>query len=235
MKSHPILFSAPMVRAILDGTKTMTRRAVKPMPGDGSILYVEQDDGSYWPFRGDGDGGFRVIGGATELEYYCSYGEPGDTLWVRETFARVVTFEGGYRSKTIYRATDEDAKVGPWTPSIFMSRHNSRIDLRVRAVRVERLQEITEADARAEGAMYHDGGGVGHSGWRHDIDHGYVYPTARDSFAHLWDSINAKRGFGWDANPWVWVIEFERIKPRAPRGAGQGGRDETQVEKLRDV
>ena len=154
MKERPILFSAPMVRAILDGRKTMTRRILTERHGE-----------------------------------YCPYGHPGDFLWVRETF---------YNSRmdnsmpTHYRADNQDEDFQLiWNPSIFMPRWASRILLEITAVRVERLQKISEDDARAEG----------------------VSPETVGPFSELWDSINRKPGRTWADNPFVWVIEFKRIKP----------------------
>jgi hypothetical protein len=190
MKEHPILFSAPMVRAILDGSKTQTRRVVKPQP--------------------DEDGLARLIAtgewhDTSASAYRCPYGIPGDRLWVRETFNG--NAEVGYA----YRATEPDMNGCPWRPSIFMPRRASRILIEITDVRVQRLQDISEDDARAEGAAFHDGRPIGHHGWRHDINHGVVYSTARESFAWLWKSINGAGS--WDANPWVWVINFRRLQP----------------------
>jgi hypothetical protein len=96
-----------------------------------------------------------------------------------------------------------------WKPSIHMPRWASRITLRITDIRVERLQDISEDDARAEGAMWHDGGTYWHSGWRHDYSD--VHADAYSSFARLWNNINGPGA--WDANPWVWVVSFERVKP----------------------
>jgi hypothetical protein len=101
-------------------------------------------------------------------------------------------------------------KLCQWRPSIFMPRWASRIALEIVQVRVERLQDISEQDAIAEGAMYHDGGGIGHSGWRHDFKD--VFSSAKASFCYLWDSINDKR-FPWTSNPWVWVLAFRKVEP----------------------
>jgi hypothetical protein len=168
----PILFSAPMVRAILEGRKTMTRRVVKPQPES------DQDDGH------------------AGLIQDCPYGQPGDRLWVRETFSTdgCACYEPCFCPSVWYKADDlsEDKELQPkWCPSIFMPRWASRIILEVTGVRVERLQEITNAGALAEG-----------------IEPSGVPRTYVGDFAALWDSLNAKRGYGWDTNPWVWVIGF---------------------------
>lgn len=192
-----------MVIALLEGRKGQTRRAVK-LPSDTTGVVV--DPGGTYVFgpgphikpQRDGD-----PPGHPRLR--CPHGYPPDRLWVRETWAEIGT---GF----IYRATDGEHNEGHlWRPSIFMPRRASRITLEVTEVRVERLQDISEADAKAEGAELHDGLGVGHTGWRHDRDHGFVYAFARESFRALWESIN---GVGsWAANPWVWVISFNPMKP----------------------
>ena len=180
MKERPILFSGPMVRAILDGRKTMTRRVMKPQPED-------------YPYH-HGLAVYRVA-------KKCTYGVPGDLLWVRETWASDVD---GCPAGLSYRADHLDPRGdGPanpmrWRPSIFMPRWASRLTLRITSIRVERVQDITEADARAEGFK--------------DVAGKYARgDEARIWFAELWDDINAKRGFGWDANPWVWVVGFEQV------------------------
>ena len=176
-KERPILFNGKMVQSILDGRKTQTRRVIKPQP----------------------------VSNPFPLQR-CPYGVPIDLLWVQETW---VKWDAGiaYLADCLNRhgVESEDSKrcrldYGViWKPSIHMPRWASRITLRVTDVRVERVQEISEADAQAEGV----------SAW-HDTNNGTVY---RPEFRTLWDSINAARGFGWDANPWVWVVEFERVQP----------------------
>lgn len=120
----------------------------------------------------------------------CPYGEKGDGLWVRETW-------GPYEGGVIYRC-DESPNCKPdggaWKPSIFMPRWASRITLEITDVRLERLQEISELDARSEGV------------------NPYSCETALEQFPKLWDSINAKRGYRWETNPWCWCISFNRVK-----------------------
>ena len=200
MVERPILFSAPMVRAILGGRKTQTRRVVKPEPHAG----VRWD-----AIVTAGYGGW-TDGHGTPLR--CRYGSAGDHLWVRETWANIAL--KGYPPVYFYRADGKDlpprddrAADSKWRPSIFMPRAASRITLFVTEVRIQRLHEITEADARAEGAMYHDGHGVGHSGWRHDYKD--VHADARSSFARLWSDINGANS--WAENPWVWAVSFETL------------------------
>ncbi|MFA7488583.1 MAG: hypothetical protein WCY72_10945 [Lysobacteraceae bacterium] len=215
MKERPILFSAPMVRALLAGTKTQTRRVVKPQPEQGCI-------GRFGPgnpfIRGERD--------ATR----CPYGQPGDRLWVREAFSgphcmdatdecvAVQPSKWGEGSRIWYWA-DGNPTHGDWTrprPSIHMPRWASRILLDVTAVRVERLQDISEADAKAEGItpIWPDGprddGGPNH--FTVDVDPGHLNgPTAATVYRMLWELINGEGS--WGANPWVWVVEFKRVTP----------------------
>lgn len=185
MKERPILFSGEMVRAILEGRKTMTRRVIKPQPA------------GEWAAPG---------------KTACPYGQPGDRLWVRETWRKTNWTDEPNRGewRVFWRATEkEDSRNnGLWRPSIHMPRWASRILLEVVSVRVERVQDISEEDARAEGVEWQNERPC----WVNYLDREDWSPTARDSFRTLWDSINAKRGYGWDANPWVWVVEFKKIE-----------------------
>lgn len=200
MKERPILFSAPMVRAILAGTKTQTRRVVKP-----------RKDPDYGCELSPGE-----IAGDEHAARLCPYGQPGDRLWVRETFAKI---DGQTQPwiETDYRATyTHGDRLGDtlglkkrWTPAIHMPRAASRISLEITAVRVERLQDISEAAAKAEGVHRNiDGlwsGGV----WKH-LAQPNRYGDPCNAFCDLWASING--GESWDANPWVWVVEFKRVQ-----------------------
>ena len=185
-KDKPILMSAPMVRAILEGRKTMTRRVVKTAP-----YGFDLSD--------------KPVFGA------CPYGVPGDRLWVRETFGYP---EQNCENGIVYRATDpswddastKDIKTIIWKPSIFMPRRASRITLDVTAVRVERLHAITEEDAVREGVERAQYANAPHCpGWR-DYLGDIVLRSPRRSFETLWSKINGRDS--WDANPWVWVVEF---------------------------
>lgn len=206
MKERPILFSAPMVRALLAGTKTQTRRIVKlaefgPTTASG--------DGWDWDFR---DRRARWNSYTTKQlveSKHNPYGAPGDRLWVREAFTHIT----GNGIRVHYRAdgepTDRDGRVLPtepglprWRPSIFMRRSESRITLEVTGVRVERLQSINAIDAIREGVV-HDA--------RDTWDGNVTYPLVR--FRSLWEQINGPKS--WDANPWVWVVEFKRIDVEA--------------------
>lgn len=211
--SKPIFFNTEMVKAILSGRKTQTRRVIKDID--------KWDKGCLWDQRRIG----KPIG-EVEFYYYDNtkieppYGRPGDSLWVRETWSGIFQSSEGmlqYRnidrlSRTqehcvslFYKATDDDLDYnGCWVPSIYMPRWASRITLEVVKVRVERVQDISPADCLKEG-----------------ITDTYIKPfdiytckkpnhRLRGDFARLWDSINAKRGYGWDINPWVFVYEFRR-------------------------
>lgn len=195
---RPILFNAPMVRAILDGRKTQTRRIVKGQPWPG-IPFIGID-GMVATWR-------RDYGDDTSMMSLVrlSHGQPGDRLWVRETWAEYADPTHDYR---VYYAADDDCgALVRWRPSIHMPRWASRIDLEITAVRVERLQDISEEDALAEGIEGMRGQ------WKSYTDQVVVCHKPRASFRSLWDSINAKGGYGWDANPWVFVYEFKREKP----------------------
>ncbi len=193
---RPILFSTPMVQAIMDERKTQTRRIVKPQ-GKATCFDVAmlKDGGERWPRNLDADERF--------LSYMkCPYGGIGDVLWVRETW-----FDAGHYF--IYKAdpTDNGFK---WRPSIFMPKEACRIKLRITGVRVERLQGISEEDAKAEGC----GRAIE---WMHDgkielIEDDHIFYDKAShvtAYKSLWESINSKGS--WDKNPWVWVIEFERL------------------------
>lgn len=225
MKERPILFSAPMIRAILEGRKTQTRR-IAPI----NKLEIRQHDfggtlvGSYitWsvcfskPIKGtigshsggrfSEDNARRII--ASE---FCPYGKPGDRLWVRETHA-IVPRTAYAQSDGVQQALrpddDHDAAIYRegfdrsnggirWRPSIHMPRWANRITLEITGVRVERLQDITPADCVCEG-------------YKSDLSKRYAQEEIRalDWYRDLWEAINGPGS--WEANPWVWVIEFER-------------------------
>lgn len=216
MKERPILFSGAMVRAILEGRKTQTRRVVKQLSGFGNVTDFQptKTPGFDWMFRNVR----KLWNDLTHNRVLsaCPYGQAGDRLWVRETFCvgyeyepgkfAALPFDGCEKTrKAFYRATDDDAPnepTRPWKPSIHMPRWASRITLEIVSVRVERLQNISHADARAEGAPMPT--------TEMGLTHG-EQGDWRGSYRLLWDSINHKRGFGWDVNPWVWVIEFKRV------------------------
>lgn len=175
MKERPILFKDEMIRAILNGSKTQTRRIIKPQPLPGEIGTL----GRGVPFiRGE------------KNSILCPYGQPGDRLWVRETHA----IEG---SIVRYHATDNVNELRRKRPSIHMPRWASRLTLEITRVRVERLQACNEVDAIAEGAPWAACGSPQEG-------------SRKAGFAALWESINGPGS--WDANPWVWVVEFKRVQ-----------------------
>ena len=189
-KERPILFKGEMVRAILDGSKTQTRRVVKPQS---AILTDELARGL----------GVQPPSQQNPAVISCPYGDPGDRLWVRETWAvqheydAAAPSEIGFRARWHYAATEDLGGLRK-RPSIFLPRRGSRILLEITAVRVDRLQSISEADARAEGVtpnaferMNDNWGGV--------------------LYRRLWEQINGPGS--WDANPWAWVVEFRRLQP----------------------
>jgi hypothetical protein len=214
-RERPILFSGPMVRAIFEGRKTQTRRVITPQPHPCHGAFAWASPKARAP--GSGYGGTLT---QQELAGRSPYGAPGDRLWVRETWRAHP--ESGLPE---YRA-DDDFDGVRWSPSIFMPRWASRIDLVVVSVHVERLKDITAADAMAEGAHRRDAEldayGQERAGWSmrcpHPIDDDPIrgweqcLGTARFAFGNGWDQINGKRA-PWDSNPWVWVVEFRRTPP----------------------
>lgn len=203
MRERPILFSDEMVRAILVSRKTQTRRVAKVH--DAHIPGMISPNGS------------NCARSPEEHTAYCPYGQPGDRLWVRETFMpwrrssveypdefdvldregrngltlnQWIAEYGQSQVEVAYRADGDDEG---WMPAIHMPRWASRVTLEVTGVRIERVQKISEYDAECEGVTPQQDSG-----------------RYKGTYQLLWDKINAKRGFGWDANPWVWVIEFQR-------------------------
>lgn len=229
MAEHPIIFSGEMVRAILDGRKTQTRRVIKPQP-----QWVEKPQWWILPFpKGRFDHLNFCRREALEIatlylaHYCCPYGVPGDTLWVREAFQHFGNAQIGDNpivAHVKYRADGATLDRGkwenfadtphqrwwntgkhPWSPSIHMPRWACRLELEVTKVRVERVQEISFKDIHAEGVRGDTHPDIG-------MPHRDDERSARIYFMDLWDSINAKRGFGWDANPFVWVIDFKLLE-----------------------
>ena len=192
MKEHPILFNGAMVAAIQDGRKTQTRRVVK---GARWVKLVAAVLGA----------NAKWVWDTFDYELTTPFGRPGDRLWVRETF-----WDHGkdFEPDRIEYRVDEWNRLGDgggWKPSIHMKRWQSRINLLVKAVRVERVREISEEDAQAEGPSSPCECGIADCG----------NPlTWCESFEKLWPSTIKKKDlprFGWAANPWVWVVEFDRL------------------------
>lgn len=200
MKERPILFSGPMVQAILDGRKTQTRRIVNPQP----FHYEGEPCQWYNPTKIDRHGeeypSEEVFGFFDEeTGWPCKYGGPGDRLWVKETFMPMPHLN----AKAFYRASD-GLVGGKWKPSIFMPRNLSRITLEIAEVRVERLNDISEVDILSEGVTVDKVAQWCNVPWS-------SLPTLHHAFQCLWNSINGEAS--WDLNPWVWVLTFKRIQP----------------------
>lgn len=217
MNCKPILFSPPMVRAILEGRKTQTRRIVKPAPEPWARSIVPDDEGSW--YESDRARAKKAEPNAA-LRKRPAY-EPGDMLWVREQWCNrvndddrfVYNADGNLDASCFWHeATNPDvvavdgdgfqrfrkdgSAASPWKPGIHMPREACRLWLKVEAVRVERVQDITEADCAAEGIETHF--------------KGYQISGLRHEYAALWDSINGAGS--WNANPWVWVYTFSRAE-----------------------
>lgn len=224
VKQSPILFSGAMVNAILQGQKTQTRRVVKPQPdfvtnaGECGVKHsvtrhIGGDFVEEWADPVTGNPYVRLVS--------CPYGGVGDRLWVRESFCLTVddasfweadkSVEAAFKRHGVQWAEDQewiiyrgsnphpdlDGDAPEWKPSIHMPRWACRIELEITEVRVQRLQDIPYDDAVAEGCDRSES-----TGWH----------TAITQFSDLWDSINGKRGFGWDTNPWVWALTFRRVE-----------------------
>lgn len=210
MKERPILFSAPMVRAILDGSKTQTRRLVDMTHvgfcGPGGAEGSSADDPTCWGWA-DEYGDWHLLGadGPGVITIPCPYGTPGDRLWVRETWAEPSS--GRY----VYRATVPMGN-GVWRPSIHMKRSASRIALEIVAAGAERLLAIGEADAKAEGARpFFETFPNFHHDQRITTGERAADAPHRAGFAVLWDEINGDRAL-WISNPWVWVVTFKQVE-----------------------
>lgn len=233
MTERGMIFNAEMVRAILAGRKTQTRRPIKWKQTRFTEI-GEREDGSKWPWSEDAEH-------ACDFWHPCPFGAVGDRIWVRETWGVVshafsddglmidwvpdrpttaiheMPFGNGYYSGYAIYAADGDFTWGDddgyedgrscWKPSIHMPRAASRILLEITDVRVERLNAISEEDAREEGII--DGGCL-NCGEPEPCGCANPEPDATDAFAYLWQSIYGQES--WNANPWVWVIEFKRVE-----------------------
>ena len=219
MTEHQALFITPMVQAILEGRKTQTRRVITP---HNSMIDGQKVARKYWDqYRFDFDSESVLVDGgpspagnpgpylhvpSMELgSRHRIYPDcwPGDLLWVRETWCRM-------DGEVIFRASVKHPETLKWKPSIYMPKSACRLWLKIKVVRVERIITTSREDARAEGV---ETDGVQ---WKNYFPGGtYNMNDPITSFFTLWDSINEKRGFGRDANPWVWVVEFEVDKSRS--------------------
>ncbi len=187
-----------MARAILEGRKTQTRRVTR---GQGNLGELPEK----MQLGEEGD--------------WCPYGKRGDRLWVRETWQHedgcCDDHRCGQPTHIYYKATEVAPETfASWRPSIYMPRWASRIDLEITGVRVERVCEITDVDALKEGiATTYNKCQTPPVAWYTFAKHLHQYCSPRAAFQRLWDSINAKRGFGWESNPWTWVVEFAVKEP----------------------
>lgn len=208
MAIKPILFNTEMVRAILDGRKTCTRRLVKPQP-DEKHTYPLGFVTDSTEKKKVGRFGFGIDEYGGSIQYEKPPYQPGDILYVRETWCKGYLMNA--KERYYYKADDNDF-LCTWHPSTNMPKQAARIWLRVMDVRVERLQDVTEDGAKAEGAI--DNRGFIHS---QENEYDRIH-TARDHFIKIWNSTIKKSDidrYGWDANPYVWVISFERCeKPK---------------------
>ncbi|WP_412464232.1 hypothetical protein [Flavobacterium mekongense] len=228
MNFKPILFSTEMVKAILSGSKVQTRRVVKPQP-------IENKHGLEFPHPGcKTTNGYLLFSGSQTPWSSSPYGQVGDVLWVREKWGKTTNIEcredldwphrphiitdrepnGEIYSAYIYAADgywqwlDDDGfttEKSYWKPSIHMPKEACRLFLKIKSIRVERLNDITEGDACLEGVELMDT-----NRYKDYIDKHNSVISSRISFATLWQSINGEES--WNSNPWVWVIEFERIE-----------------------
>lgn len=255
VRERPVLFSGPMVKALIDGRKTQTRRMVKPQP-EPDFRTVKQDGGGHWIWWSGPDR--PGLGEFTRRAYpngegvRCPYGRAGERLWVKETFARRLDVDPKEepekaRHYALCRADgtglDEPhwhSYPHRWTPAIHMPRWASRLTLEITEVRVQRLGEISEEDAVAEGIRVRPGddlshGKVGYQGCypglyhmaagdglcccsavkppRTDVRYGTRLSPPLCAFREIWDSINARRDYSWESNPWVWCIAFRVLPP----------------------
>ena len=199
MKEKSFVSSTPEVKAILEGRKTMTRLVIKPQPEIDTRYEMAVIEDGKLKICGRGIGDICETRRIYKMPYHV-----GDILWVRETYG---LFNDEDEYIYIYYKADEGNPekcpyFGKWKPSIHMPREVARIFLEVKSVLVERLRDISEKDAKAEGVIL-------------GAKYGKLYSLKQSykaSFSCLWNNINAKRGYSWDSNPWVWVIEFERVE-----------------------
>lgn len=215
MKERPILFSTEMVQAIMAGRKTQTRRVVKPQPEP------VKDAPGRWKFLMKKNGRMQAGSNVETKDLnskffgileFCPYGQPGDVLWVRETFCRlspehIITTPFVYKanadeeSEEVRKEYINNGHAYRWKPSIHMPKKAARIWLRVKEVRVERIKQISEKDCQAEGAPLTPWEGI-------NGDSGECY---KYGFINIWNSIHGTgwTKYAWNSNPWVWVVEFE--------------------------
>ena len=216
----PILFNTDMVRGILDGRKTVTRRLIKKLPDDAEFSGWLLDSTCQDDAKDIGSAGFKTLKQPTE-KAGCLFVKPpyqtGDILYVRETCYKGlnrILYKANYSENEKFYENGKEIQI-KWHPSIHMPKEAARIWLKVKDVRVERLQEITPAQAEQEGVgdLFYEEIGCDDKNYGNPVDE--KYGIAKEQFAWLWNSTIKKSDigrYGWDANPWVWVIEFERCE-----------------------
>jgi len=225
MKERPIIMSTEMVKAILEYRKTQTRRIIKPI----STLSGKYSISTVWELPSD-PSGFACKYFVGQKPIYspisCPYGNVGDRLWVRETFCQCL-HAYAKKSTIYYKASttpdEEHYYELKWTPSIFMPRWLSRITLLIVDVRIEQLHDMKEDNFYAEGIPEESPRASGPTGPDIRFDYGLL------CFKKLWNSLNVKRGYEWETNPWVWVIEFKKIE----KNRRHNGRDTIQEDQSR--
>ena len=211
MSIKPILFNTDMVRAILDGRKTVTRRVITPQPEMALAYVIAGHNWGKWKYSVFAEEDFKKY--KNENLYWTPPCNAGDILYVRETWQCINPYSD---KEYVYKAScdaDFASDIGKWLPSIHMPKEAARIWLKVTNVRVERLRRMSHEDMRKEGIHYRecpDG-----FTWKTSTDMNYCYVTHSGAFEALWNSTVNKADmecYGWESNPWVWVIEFERCE-----------------------
>jgi hypothetical protein len=223
MKERSIRFFGEQIRAIIDGKKTQERRIIKMVHRKDCPWKRDDNDREpyEWVETGDENSGHDYSSPCRCIIHNCPYGEAGDMLWVKESFqighlkhekskefTLLCATGDSDRDGTIFYAADDITRAPTWRPSIHMPRWASRITLKIESICVERLHDISEEDAQAEGLLPITGNPP-RIVCNTPID---MNPTARELYKISWDGGNAKRGFDWDSNPYVWVIKFKRVQ-----------------------
>lgn len=205
MKERPILFSGPMVRAMLEGRKTQTRRIIKPQPRE-TEEWLDVDPRCNFDWK-------SAYCGLDYIKSKCRYGQHGDRLWVKETWRETGAISNPYAYKADVEALNligEDGQIITcryrWRPSIHMPKEAARIWLEIDEIRVERVQDITLGDIAAEGNPNLPKEKEEWIGNLPELQKEFNW------FIDLWNKINSKRGYGWDQNPWVWVVKFHVLE-----------------------
>lgn len=233
----PIICNSESVRAILDERKSQTRRVIKDAPKGSFWERPHLDNGRWYWVANLENPSIEPKAGLV-----CPYGIPGDSLWVKETWALQADLDEQLKEDGLtpgqignegfhvgYKADGSGvypkANLGRWRYSIYMPRWASRITLEIKDVRVERVQDISEEDAKAEGVTSDTLFGFGYSGFPNSsltdernpaVKKGDLLYGLRGAFAYLWNSINAKRGYDWHKNSWVWVLNLKNAHPKYP-------------------